>query len=279
LERRLKLKMTTSVMRTIEKVGGLDAYLMGTTRRRMKELGPRGWELRAKIIQLVRDRERGKHVRMLQRSILLCPMLRMDSEWNEIRPLIQHTEGYALLQENVCQKAFESLMERLREGRPVRRRTTARANRIYGGDKSNRIVGRVMVSNRLKKASTTQPPVNAPRAKPKIKTAKPKRTVQTQQKKDKHLPKTMKELELAIQKAQEKLKKKKKNALRRRTHVKPKTGIRIRASRRYHSQEFLIEARKRIRTALARRRRAGQEYQSPVVEEGRGRGGRGRITG
>ena len=250
LERRLKLKMTTSVMRTIEKVGGLDAYLTCTTRRRMKELGPRGWELRAKIIELVREKERGKHVRMLQRSIMLCPLLRMDSEWNDIRPFIQHTEGYAILPENVCKKAFVSLMERMREGRPVGRRTTFQASRIYGGKRGNAIAQQVMMSKKRRKPSTTRSSVSAPRPERKIKKANIKRKVQTKQKKRRRLPETMKQLEQVIQKAQ---RKSKKEPLRRRSQVKPKTEVRVPRNKERHSQEFYQEARNRIKIALAQR--------------------------
>jgi hypothetical protein len=114
----------TSVLRTIDKVGGLDVYLTGFTRGRMKELGPRGWEIRAAVIKSLRQQERKKYVQMFQRSILLCPHLRMDSTWKVIRPWIRHTEGYAVLPEEFCKKAFRDIMERLREGRPVMRRRT-----------------------------------------------------------------------------------------------------------------------------------------------------------
>ena len=119
LGRRVRLRMVTSVLRTVDKVGGLDAYLTCSKRSRMMELGPRGWEIRAAVIKALRQRERAKYVRMLQRSILLCPGLKMDSQWREIRPLIKHTEGYAVLPEEYCKKAFYKLMERLREGRPI----------------------------------------------------------------------------------------------------------------------------------------------------------------
>jgi hypothetical protein len=84
----------------------------------MKELGPRGWEIRAAVIKGLRQKERSKYIRMLQRSILLCPKLRIESTWKEIRPLVKHTEGYAVLPEEHCKKVFRNLMERLREGRP-----------------------------------------------------------------------------------------------------------------------------------------------------------------
>jgi hypothetical protein len=113
------LRLVTNVLRTIDKVGGLDSYLTCTTRSRMRELGPRGWEIRAAVVEKLREKERVKYMRILQRSILLCPELRMDTEWSDIRPLIKHTEGYAVLPERHCKRAFTLLMERLREGRPV----------------------------------------------------------------------------------------------------------------------------------------------------------------
>jgi hypothetical protein len=90
----------------------------------MKELGPRGWEIRAAVIKSLRQQERAKYIRLFQRSLLLCPALRMDSTWREIRPVVKHTEGYAVLPEEHCKKAFKSLMERMRKGRPVVRRLT-----------------------------------------------------------------------------------------------------------------------------------------------------------
>lgn len=39
------------VLRTIDKVGGLDEYLLGDKPMRIKELGPWGWKLRWRIMQ------------------------------------------------------------------------------------------------------------------------------------------------------------------------------------------------------------------------------------
>ena len=39
-------------------------------------------------------------------------------QWKELRPYVKHTEGYAVLPEEYCKKAFNQLMARLREGRP-----------------------------------------------------------------------------------------------------------------------------------------------------------------
>ncbi|PUU79080.1 hypothetical protein B9Z19DRAFT_1047462 [Tuber borchii] len=50
LGRHFSLDITTSVLRTIDKVGGLDAYLTGTKPARLKELGPTGWRLRWRVL-------------------------------------------------------------------------------------------------------------------------------------------------------------------------------------------------------------------------------------
>lgn len=59
------MKVQARVLRTIDKVGGLDEYLLGGKRARVKELGMGGWALRWRIWQTEmvterfrRDRER-----------------------------------------------------------------------------------------------------------------------------------------------------------------------------------------------------------------------------
>jgi len=42
--------VSTRVLRTIDKVGGLDEYLLGDKTQRIKELGIRGWQLRCKLM-------------------------------------------------------------------------------------------------------------------------------------------------------------------------------------------------------------------------------------
>ncbi|RPA86217.1 hypothetical protein BJ508DRAFT_411410 [Ascobolus immersus RN42] len=48
---RMKVKVCVGVLRTIDKVGGLDNYLLGSTPARVKELGPFGWALRWKVLK------------------------------------------------------------------------------------------------------------------------------------------------------------------------------------------------------------------------------------
>lgn len=51
LRRFLKMRVTTRVLRTIDKCGGLDEYLLGEKAGRIKELGMGGWKLRWRIMQ------------------------------------------------------------------------------------------------------------------------------------------------------------------------------------------------------------------------------------
>ncbi|KAI5917201.1 ribosomal L28 family-domain-containing protein [Camillea tinctor] len=47
----IRTRLTTSVLKTIDKLGGIDEYLLGSKTRRLRELGPAGWALRWKIMQ------------------------------------------------------------------------------------------------------------------------------------------------------------------------------------------------------------------------------------
>jgi hypothetical protein len=51
LGRHVRVKVATRVLRTIDKCGGLDEYLVGSEKAaRVKELGMKGWELRCKVM-------------------------------------------------------------------------------------------------------------------------------------------------------------------------------------------------------------------------------------
>ncbi|KEQ71251.1 hypothetical protein M436DRAFT_11956, partial [Aureobasidium namibiae CBS 147.97] len=50
LNRRIRVRVSTRVMRTIDKVGGLDEYLLGDKSARIKALGMEGWRLRCMIM-------------------------------------------------------------------------------------------------------------------------------------------------------------------------------------------------------------------------------------
>ncbi|KAK2069877.1 hypothetical protein P8C59_004421 [Phyllachora maydis] len=54
----VRTRVTTRVLRTIDKAGGLDNYLLGTKAARLRELGPWGWRLRWRVMQTDSVRER-----------------------------------------------------------------------------------------------------------------------------------------------------------------------------------------------------------------------------
>lgn len=65
----LKVRVTARVLRTIDKCGGLDEYLLGDKAQRIKDLGMGGWKLRWRIMQTESVKERFR----LQREALGLP--------------------------------------------------------------------------------------------------------------------------------------------------------------------------------------------------------------
>ena len=53
----VKVKVTTRTLRTIDKSGGLDGYLLAGKTRRIRELGVMGWRLRWRVMVSERCRE------------------------------------------------------------------------------------------------------------------------------------------------------------------------------------------------------------------------------
>jgi len=51
LQRFLRVRVTARVLRTVDKCGGLDEYLLGEKSARVRELGMGGWKLRWRIMQ------------------------------------------------------------------------------------------------------------------------------------------------------------------------------------------------------------------------------------
>ncbi|OTA90074.1 hypothetical protein M434DRAFT_78493 [Hypoxylon sp. CO27-5] len=54
----IRTRLTARVLRTIDRLGGIDEYLLGSKAQRIKDLGPAGWALRWKIMQTPAVRER-----------------------------------------------------------------------------------------------------------------------------------------------------------------------------------------------------------------------------
>ena len=47
----VRTRVTARVLRTVDKAGGLDEYLLGRTPQRVRDLGPWGWKLRWRVMQ------------------------------------------------------------------------------------------------------------------------------------------------------------------------------------------------------------------------------------
>lgn len=91
LNERVKIRVTTRVLRTIDKVGGLDAYLMGESTARIKELGVSGWDLRCRLlakehIQKRMDRSREEMgLPTLPRKKIEAEVSQINQELKELR--------------------------------------------------------------------------------------------------------------------------------------------------------------------------------------------------
>lgn len=60
----VRIRITMRVLRTLDKVGGLDEYLLGEKSMRIKELGMAGWRLRWRIMQTEKVKERFRRQRV-----------------------------------------------------------------------------------------------------------------------------------------------------------------------------------------------------------------------
>ncbi|RKF61638.1 54S ribosomal protein L24, mitochondrial [Erysiphe neolycopersici] len=72
--KKISVRITTRVLRTLRKVGGLDEYLLGEKSARIKELGMTGWKLRWQLMQTPKIKERYRK----QREVLGLPPLEED---------------------------------------------------------------------------------------------------------------------------------------------------------------------------------------------------------
>ena len=62
----MQVKVQARVLRTIDKVGGLDEYLLGNKPARIKELGMEGWRLRWEVMRTpkIRDKIKAERVKL-----------------------------------------------------------------------------------------------------------------------------------------------------------------------------------------------------------------------
>jgi len=104
LQSYIRLRITTRVLRTVDKVGGLDEYLLGEKAGRMKELGMGGWKLRWRIMQTERVKERFRR----QREMLGLPPKEDE---------LVTSDGQAATQQQVAQEmeAFDADLQKGKE--------------------------------------------------------------------------------------------------------------------------------------------------------------------
>lgn len=76
----VRTRVTTRVLRTVDKCGGLDEYLLGGKSARVRELGPWGWRLRWRIMQTDAVKERFR----AEREALGLPPVEEDGEWADV---------------------------------------------------------------------------------------------------------------------------------------------------------------------------------------------------
>ncbi|KAI9681354.1 MAG: 39S ribosomal protein L24, mitochondrial [Caeruleum heppii] len=81
LGRKIRVKLSARVLRTTDKVGGLDEYLLGEKPARIKELGMGGWLLRWRIMQTPSVRARFAEQRV---KLGLPPKGPTDMEGKEV---------------------------------------------------------------------------------------------------------------------------------------------------------------------------------------------------
>lgn len=60
LQRFFKVRFTARILRTIDKCGGLDEYVLGSKPTRIRQLGVYGWQLRWRVLCALREKEAGK---------------------------------------------------------------------------------------------------------------------------------------------------------------------------------------------------------------------------
>ncbi|KAF9634092.1 putative 54s ribosomal protein l24 protein [Lasiodiplodia theobromae] len=104
LNRGVRVRVASRVLRTIDKVGGLDEYLLGEKSARIKELGMGGWLLRWRLMQT--DRVKKRYA--LQREQLGLPR---DSLFDE---QTRGMSGEKVSEEEMAEqvKYYDSMLEK-----------------------------------------------------------------------------------------------------------------------------------------------------------------------
>jgi len=105
----VRTRITTRVLRTVDKAGGLDEYLLGEKSGRIKELGMGGWKLRWRIMQTDAVKQR---FAMQRKEMGLPPKIELDEGKGE------NSQGQLVSQE-VIQQEMKEIDQELLEGTEV----------------------------------------------------------------------------------------------------------------------------------------------------------------
>jgi len=105
------VKVSSRVMRTIDKVGGIDEYLLGGKADRVRELGVEGWNLRWAIVQRLAGQKRGKADHRVQ--MVLAGMKEVSEDGSVIGavPVVNTTLRTKTVQENMEGRIEQRLAE------------------------------------------------------------------------------------------------------------------------------------------------------------------------
>jgi len=105
LKKKIKLRITAKVLKTMDREGGLDEYLLKDNVARIKELGPMGWALRWTLMQKpeVIDRLRA------EAAALGIDQATIDKQWPTPQMMAENKAAHGTLSQSMPAGALESL--------------------------------------------------------------------------------------------------------------------------------------------------------------------------
>jgi large subunit ribosomal protein L28 len=122
LKKRIRLRLTSRVLKTMDREGGLDNYLLKESEQRIKELGPLGWALRWRLMQTRKVKAQFR----AEAAELGIPQEVIDQQWPERqrKPRLSRTEKRRLRKEaaeaeRLAAEAAEEAPEEEAEDVPV----------------------------------------------------------------------------------------------------------------------------------------------------------------
>lgn len=102
LNRPVQVRVSARVLRTIDKLGGLDEYLLGEKEARIKELGESGWWLRWAIMQTPSIKKRFREERKV---------LGISEEPEEVDTVAQGFEAFEAIEDSAEDMGPEEILE------------------------------------------------------------------------------------------------------------------------------------------------------------------------